>query len=417
MSETTPAVNTGDTRTLTATRMAHGGEAIARDADGRVVFIRGAYPGDTVTAEVTEVKKRFARAHVHSVEQAGDYRGQQRCPAAAQGAGCCDFGDIDPSKELELKTDVLLGQLSRVVDAETLPTPELIDLTPHRGWRTRVRLGVDEQGRAGTRKLRSHDLVTDVACTQVAEGLLDGVVGPGARTFTPGSEIIVARDGEGKRHIVETRKARRGSRVEKFTEVVEGGGTVTEHADGVAFSFPPTAFWQAHAQAPEAYTSLVRRWLADLETDAKKPVAWDLYGGVGLFVPALGDALGDKAQIFSVDYSKAASGREQEGLADYDVERVNKRVDNAVGNLPAADVVLLDPPRTGAGDKVVELTAQDKPARVIHVGCDPATFTRDAKAWLRAGYAIDRLAVINAFPGTHHFEVIAELTPEFPQSD
>ncbi|HZK32381.1 MAG TPA: TRAM domain-containing protein, partial [Corynebacterium sp.] len=304
MSETTPSLESGATLTLTATRMAHGGEAIAHDPEGRVVFLRGAYPGDTVQAEVTEVKKRFARAAVLSVEDAGPYRGAQRCPAAARGAGCCDFSDIAPERELELKAEVLAGQLSRILDPETLPAPELLDLSPDRGWRTRVRLGVDAQGRAGTRMLRSHDLVTEVACSQVAEGLLDGIVGPGARTFTPGAEIVAVLDAAGRRHIVETRKARRGSRVEKFTEVIEGGGMVTERADGVEFSFPPTAFWQAHVQAPETYTALVRRWLADLTPATERPVAWDLYGGVGLFVPALGDVLGERAQIFSVDYSR-----------------------------------------------------------------------------------------------------------------
>ena len=409
MSETT-SIEVGQSLSLTITRMAHGGEGIASGPDGRVVFVRGAYPGDVVDATVTEVKKRFGRAEATAVTTAGEYRGEQTCPAAALGAGCCDFGDINGEHETALKAEILLGQLGRVVDVEKLPAARLVDLAPRRGWRTRVRLGVDAHGRAGTRKLGSHELVTSVACTQVAPELTEGIVGDGARTFTPGSEVIAVLDADGERHIVETRKAPRGERVEDYTEVIEGDGEVIERADGVEFRFPPTAFWQAHTAAPDAYTGLVREWLEPVEND--KPVAWDLYGGVGLFVPALGDALGENSQIISVDYSPAATSTEQEGLARYDLKKVNKRVEQAVGNLAAPDVVVLDPPRTGAGNKVIELSARAEPETVIHVGCDPATFSRDVAAWYAADYEITELAVVNAFPGTHHFEVLARLNKQ-----
>lgn len=403
------AVEVGQTVRLSIDRMAHGGEGIATGPDGRVVFVRGAYPGDVVSAQITEVKKKFARAELTEVLTAGAYRGPQRCPAAAQGAGCCDFGDLDPRREPELKATILAGQLGRVVDLAGLPDTEVIALSPTRGWRTRVRLGVDEKGRAGARKLGSNDLVTSVACTQVAEGLLDGIVGENARRFTPGAEVVVVRDSAGGRHVVETRKAPRGSRVENVAEHLEGEKFVAEQADGVEFAFPPTAFWQAHSAAPNAYTGLIRRWLADAPlSEAHTPVAWDLYGGVGLFVPALSDSLGAGAKVISVDYSPAAN-TPQAGLASYDVDRVNKRVEQAVDQLSGPHVVALDPPRTGAGAKVIAATAKANPARVIHIGCDPATFSRDIASWKEHGYRIERLALLDAFPGTHHFEVVAQL--------
>lgn len=187
--------------------------------------------------------------------------------------------------------------------------------------------------------------------------------------------------------------------------MLEGSGTVTEHADGHTFHFPATGFWQAHVAAPDAYTTLVREWLADLP--AGEGVGWDLYGGVGLFVPALASALGDGAVIHSVDYSTSARNQEFDG---HRVEWHNTLVEKAIGSLPAPRVVVLDPPRTGAGDEVVAGVAKQNPERVIHVGCDPATFSRDVAAWGEAGYRLTRLAVLNAFPGTHHFEVMAQLS-------
>ncbi|MDO5511989.1 class I SAM-dependent RNA methyltransferase [Corynebacterium sp.] len=380
--------------------MAHGGEGIA-ELDGRVVFVRGAFPGDVVTVRLTQDKKRFARAVVTEVVTAGPLRVPQACPAAAAGAGCCDFGELDPEAETALKADILLGQLTRLGRVAQPPEPELYPLTPVRGWRTRVRLGVDKQGRAGFRAQGTHDIIP-VACSQVVPELIDGLLD---RTYTPGAEIVAVLDSTGQRHVVETRRAPRGRRVEKVEQVLEGSGTVTERADGHTFRFPATAFWQAHVAAPHAYTALVRQWLGELSAGG---VGWDLYGGVGLFVPALADALG--GVIHSVDYSPAAAELTQDGLAGYSVERHNQLVEKAIGTLPAPRVVVLDPPRTGAGEEVVAGVAKQDPERIIHVGCDPATFSRDVAAWGDAGYQLQKLAVLNAFPGTHHFEVMAELS-------
>jgi tRNA/tmRNA/rRNA uracil-C5-methylase (TrmA/RlmC/RlmD family) len=81
-------------------------------------------------------------------------------------------------------------------------------------------------------------------------------------------------------------------------------------------------------------------------------------------------------------------------------------VEKALAYLPSADVVVLDPPRVGAGQDVVSAIAKKAPPAVIHIGCDPATFARDAHAWVSNGYTLEKLTVFNAFPGTHHMETI-----------
>ncbi len=407
------AANPDEIVTLTIDRLAHGGEGVARDSQGRVVFVAGGLPGDEVEAKITARKKNFARAEVVGVVSPGDLRVESACPAAAQGAGCCDFATLDPAHELEVKAGILADQLQRVGKLTQLPTPELIELAPHRGWRTRVRLGVDAKGRAGLRRRGSHELVTDVACTQLAPGLVDGLVGEGARRFTPGAEVIVVLDSDGNRHVVETRRAPRGKRVERIEEVLEGSGTVVERAGGHEFRFPATAFWQAHTKAADAYVHLADTWLAGLEPTGG--CAWDLYGGVGVFVPVLAEALqapdGKPGRVVSVDYSPAATQNLQPSLEPYGPEVVSAKVEAAISQLPGPDAVILDPPRTGAGARVVADIAAAGPQRVIHVGCDPATFARDLRAWEDAGYGIDKLAVFNAFPGTHHMEAAALLVP------
>ena len=161
--------------------------------------------------------------------------------------------------------------------------------------------------------------------------------------------------------------------METIREVVEGSGKVHEHVDGRTFSFPATAFWQAHSQAPAAYTELIVEWLG--ERDYQEHTAWDLYGGVGLFVPVLAHAV--QGNVISVDYSPAATAGEQAGLADCDVEVKSAKVEQVAAQLPKPGAVVLDPPRTGAGEDVIRSVAAAAPQAVVHVGCDPATFARD----------------------------------------
>lgn len=397
--------------------MAHGGEGIARDDDGRVVFVAGAIPGDTVDARVTKAKKRWARAALDKVVVASGDRIDPACPAAAAGAGCCDYAHIAPAAQLGYKREVLLGQLGSLARSSGVlaglgeqgpdAALECDSLSPSAGWRTRVRLGVDERGRAGLRRAGSAEIVADRACTQPVTGLLDGIVGAGARRFSPGSEVIAVRDALGARHVVVAAAPQRGRRVERTEAVVEGDGLVTERVGSRAFRFPATAFWQAHVAAAQAYSDIVAEWGAG---NYSRSVGWDLYGGVGAFAPAIDAALGGASRIETVDYSASAAQVRQDGLAGLNVAVHNTTVEKAAGLLPPG-LVVLDPPRSGAGAEVVKKVAAAGPERVIHVGCDPATFSRDLGYWGENGYRVTRMKLIDAFPNTHHFEVVAALEP------
>lgn len=408
-----PAVEAGASVHLRVRTMAHGGEGIADAPDGRVVFVRGAIRGDTVEATLTKVKKRWARAETTAVVDPSPHRVDPTCPAAAAGAGCCDFSDIAADAQLEFKREVLLGQLgalssrSGVLEGFDLDSVEVIQLAPVTGWRTRVRLGVDSQGNAGMRRARSTDVVAGVACTQPVPGLLEGIVGEGAKRFTPGSELVVAVDSEGNRHVVETQAAQRGRRVERVERVLEGPGELVERVRGYDFVFPPTAFWQAHRRAPEAYSDVIAQWGAG---EYANRVGWDLYGGVGAFVPAMSEALGG-GRIESVDYSSAATSRRQQVADACDVRVHHGDAAAVVTELDRPSLVVLDPPRAGAGADVVRAIAQAAPERIIHIGCDPATFARDLAGFGEHGYAVKKMKLIDAFPNTHHFEVIAVLEP------
>lgn len=407
------ALERGQRVQLHVRAMAHGGEGIADAPDGRVVFVPGAIPGDVVDATLGRVKKRWARAESATVVKPSADRIEPGCPAAAAGAGCCDYSHIRPEAQLRLKAEVLTGQLRSLAGSSGvlagLKGPgdfDAVQLQPATGWRTRVRLGVDSKGRAGMRKARSNDIVAGIVCTQPVPGLLDGLVGPDAQRFTPGAELVAVMDSDGARHVVETAAPRRGQRVEHAERVIEGDGEVVQRVRGHSFRFPPTAFWQAHVNAPEAYSNFIAA--TELPQEAPR-VGWDLYGGVGAFVPAIHAALG-RGEVHTVDMSDSAA-RSNAALADADWHYHRAIVQEGVAQLPRPGLVVLDPPRAGAGQQVVEAVATVNPARVVHVGCDPATFARDAGYFGQQGYVIERMVLIDAFPSTHHFEVLAALAP------
>ena len=405
MTDTTELAK-GDIISVEVIRPAHGGEGVAH-FDGRVIFVQGGIPGDQVDLQITQLKKKWARGQITEVAKPSPDRVASRCLAAAAGAGCCDYAELNPEVELELKTRVLRDQLERIGGVEDLPEIEVHDLKPHAGWRTRVRLGVDASGRAGFRKVKSNELVTQAACSQVVPSLLDGLVGEGARLFTPGAEIIAAIDDKGQRHIVESRKAPRGRRTETVLKVLEGTGEVEQTVGEYTWKFPVSAFWQAHLKAPQAYSDFIGGVLESLElvdVDKRGPVAWDLYGGVGLFAPVIAGKLG--AAVHSVELSKGSAEAGETALAGLPVTFHTGKVEGMASQLPSPHVVVLDPPRTGAGNDVLKSIAEAKPQLVIHIGCDPATFARDVADWKENGYEMDQVAVFNAFPGTHHFETI-----------
>ena len=147
---------------LRPTAMAAGGEAVAREASGRVVFVRGALPGEAVVARMVEERERYARAVVERVVEAAPGRVEPPCPYVAAGCGGCSWQHIAPAEQRALKRQIAQDALARaggVAGAVVGDGPELATA----GFRTTVRLAVTD-GRAGYRRLRSHEVVPVDAC-------------------------------------------------------------------------------------------------------------------------------------------------------------------------------------------------------------------------------------------------------------
>jgi tRNA/tmRNA/rRNA uracil-C5-methylase (TrmA/RlmC/RlmD family) len=273
------------------------------------------------------------------------------------------------------------------------------------GWRTRVRLEVGTDRRPGFHRYHSDELVTDLRCAQLSAGMLDGLSGAGSEPdLTPTAQLHVAVDDDGERHVVHT--VRQGKRT--ATKVVQGSYDAVQRVGTRSWRVPVTAFWQAHRDAARVYSGLVADWA---QPGAGMTV-WDLYGGAGVFAATVADAVGQSGRVLTVDTSRAATRAARAALVDLpQVDVVTDSVRRALAvQRSSADVAVLDPPRSGAGREVIDLLAGAGVPRVVHIGCEAASFARDIGLYLGHGYLVEKIKVFDAFPLTHHTECVALLT-------
>ncbi len=378
---------------------ANGGSCVARE-DGRVVFVRYALPGELVRARVTSQRGSYWHADAVEVLEASDDRIDPLCPVAGpDGAGCCDLAFADPAAARIIKGQVVGNQLARLGHYPWNGAAEPVGTGGPRGWRTRLQLDVGADGRAGLHRYHSTELVTDLRCAQLPAGMVHGLDGPRWRA---GDRLHVVVDDEGRRHVVTT------TRGEREPTVVEGERTTVQRVGQRVWRLPVTAFWQSHRDAAAVYSGLVRQWAAGAGAVRR---AWDLYGGAGLFAAVLAQVVGPGGRVHTVDTARGASAAARAALADLAAVTV---VSGSVrgflaGQSGSADVAVLDPPRAGAGRAVIDLLAKATVPRIIHIGCEAASFARDIGLYRGHGYQVESIRVFDAFPLTHHVECAALL--------
>lgn len=317
-----------------------------------------------------------------------------------------------------------LAKIDRAVTVEAAPGDDDRDGL---GYRTRITLMAGEDGRAGMRRYRSHDVValTDMplATAQVAELAAGEKVF--RRRWTPGSrlELIAPANGAAPMLLVDGAPwrgrgpDRRANARRTVTETVTGAAGRGGDQPRAEWTYRLAAdgFWQVHREAPGLLVDAVLAGVGDV--DGARVL--DLYSGAGLFSLPLAQAVGASGRLTTVEGDAVAVKNARRNLHRFGqvdlrhgpVDRV-LRDGGAGGERPSADVVVLDPPRVGAGRAVVESIAALRPSRVVYVACDPAAFARDAGYLAGHGYVLEQMRAFDLFPHTHHVEIVAVFTHE-----
>jgi tRNA/tmRNA/rRNA uracil-C5-methylase (TrmA/RlmC/RlmD family) len=421
---------------LTVTGVAHGGWCVARDAGGRVVFVRHALPGERVRARITDATASFARAEAIEVLQASPDRVPPRCPHARPGGcGGCDWQHADLAAQRRLKAEVVRDQLRRIagLDREVTVEPVAGDEDGLR-WRTRVKFSVGPGGTAGLLAHRSHQVI-EVGDCPIAHPLVRAPDVTG-RNWAPARSVEVAvSPASGERAmIVTTPQGAAGTGIAAAADTVlaagrggrltalSGRGSLRQHAAGRSWRVSAGAFWQVHPGAADALSAAV----LDVLRPRPGEVALDLFCGAGLFAGALAAAVGPDGVVVAVDADRSAVRDARHNLRGTPWARVHAADAATVlarGGWPRPALAVLDPPRTGVPRQVIErlLAPGDGPGTggsglraVAYVSCDPATLARDIAVFAGHGWRLDGLRAFDIFPMTHHVECVAALTPAAP---
>jgi tRNA/tmRNA/rRNA uracil-C5-methylase (TrmA/RlmC/RlmD family) len=399
---------------VTVGPVAHGGHCVARH-EGRVVFVRHSLPGERVVVRVTEDRHPgFCRADAIEVLEAAPARVERPCPYSGPGrCGGCDWQHVDPAEQRRLKAAVVREQLARLAGLHDVDvTVEELPGGPLR-WRSRARFAVDRSGAAGLRRHRSHDVVVLDDCPITVESAAAAVL---QRRWPGAGAVDVTVDSTGA--VTTTRLDRRGQPTS--SRVVRPGGDLPEEpvaraerrAGGRDWEVEGTGFWQVHPAAADALVDAVSGF-ADVRPG---DTVLDLYAGAGLFGGALAPLAGPGGRVVCVETDPGACASAAANLAAFPQAEVWQGEVDAEGlsgllaELGTPDVVVLDPPRAGAGQAVSRLLAGSGARAVVYVACDPAALARDVAAFATAGYRLAGVRAFDAFPMTAHVECVALLS-------
>lgn len=434
------------TMTVTVTvgqGVAAGGDGLARMPDGRVLFVEGALPGETVEVMVVDSRRDHAKGRVVDVVAASPSRIAPICPHVAEGCGGCGWAHIDPDAQVDLAHRVVTDALGRIGHLRQRPRFLPARRLDTVGYRTTVTMGVTADGHLAYHRHHAadlvpvgdcrvaHPLVSDLIDAVTAPGwgvvtlrvglaggqrlaVLDPapVVGgraggrasgpPGARGGPRGRDRARARGGP-----VPTRHGKGPVNAPADVDVVRpgDGGAFDEEVAGRWWRISARSFFQAGPQGAELLVDAVDA-AVDGALGADDHLV-DAYAGVGL----LGGTIASRrqARLTAVESDRSAVFDARCNLADLDATVVA----GEVGAWPpeAADVVIADPARPGLGRPGVGVLAATGARRLVLVSCDPASLGRDTALLADAGYRLVTVEIVGMFPDTVHIETVSCFEP------
>jgi tRNA/tmRNA/rRNA uracil-C5-methylase (TrmA/RlmC/RlmD family) len=404
--------------------IAGGGGCVGRSSDGKVVFVRHSLPGERVRARVTASTSSYLRADAVEVLRASSDRVEPACPHAGPGrCGGCDFQHVELGAQRRLKEARIAELLGQIAGVRREVVVEAVGGdNAGLGWRTRVRLVVDRDGRAGFRRHRSHRVERVDSCP-VAGPEVDATGALRARW--PGAaelEVLTGAAGEAGQPAAVVSVTPRGHGQPRLAEVDAGivvrekvrrdPGAIYMQAAGRTYRVSAGVFWQAHRGAAAALLEAAM----SAAGECRGARVADLYAGAGLFAVALAHAVGPDGTVLAVERDRRACADARHnaaGLPHLVVDEAEVTPELVATGIGRPSVVVLDPAREGAGTAVMRALAGLAPTlrRVVYVSCDAASFSRDARVLLDERWALTSLRAFDIFPMTEHVELVGTFEP------
>ena len=442
------------------------GEGIGK-VEGYTLFVKDALIGDTVEAVITKAKKNYGYAKMLKILDASPHRVERKCPVARQ-CGGCQIQELSYEAQLEFKTKKVYGNLERIGGF----SPEFLDtvMEPICGmeepfyYRNKAQfpIGTDREGNivTGFYAGRTHQIIPNMECAlgvSVNQKILQIIVdfmnqyGVSAYNEETGrglvrhvlirygfttKEIMVCLVINGDNFPKSEKLADKLVQIEGMTSitysvnkentnvimgkeigVLWGQGYITDYIGDVKYQISPLSFFQVNPVQTEKLYGLALEY-AGLKGNE---TVWDLYCGIGtisLFlaqkakkvygveiVPQAIDDARNNAKINGIENAEFFVGKAEEVLPEY-----YARYEKEHGEKAYADVIVVDPPRKGCDETLLDTMVEMKPERIVYVSCDSATLARDLKYLCERGYEIQRVKPVDQFPHTVHVETVVLLS-------
>ncbi len=418
---------------LTITALSHAGEGIGR-ADGRVIFVPFALPGETVQVEIVEDKAKFARAQLLSILAGSPERVTPRCPhhftlqpppgfesaSLATACGGCQLQHLAYEAQLVFKRQTVIEQLQRTGAMENPPVRPALPSPRVFSYRNHVQFSLTAFGRLGFRAAGSHKVIAIREC-HIIEPALAAVfprieVDPQeageieAISLRAGSDdetlVLFETEAEPPEMSLDMALAAALLRPDGSTMTLAGGDNVVIQVRERAFRVSGGSFFQVNTAAAGLLVDLVLEGLAL----AGGETVLDLYSGVGLFSAFIAPIA---ARVIGVEAYEPAVDDAAVNLDDFDnVDIYAAAVEDALPGLSGPfDAAVLDPPRAGCTPEALDALLSAQVARIVYVSCDAATFARDARRLAAGGYRLEWVQPVDLFPQTYHIECVALFQP------
>lgn len=429
-------------RELKFSAMAAGGEGLAREENGRVIFVPYAIAGETARVEIIEARRGFARGRLIEILEPSPHRIPPRCPhfpivgrgEALAGAsasiqnvasanasplracGGCQWQHISYAAQCEFKTQIVRDQFARVAKIPNAPVSPIIPARNEWFYRNTMQFVVDENGALCLRAPDSHTRVPIRECFIADEPIREmfKTLELDAESFdsvtlrageNTNEKFIILESDDPETPEIETDEAVSiAFRSEDVTVPILGKEFLHEKIGARVFRISPDAFFQINSAMAQTLVELVTEFLAPRAKD----ILLDAYGGVGLFGLSLAQNV---LRVIEIEENPHALQDAMVNARDLDnVQFHQGRVESILPQIDSdLDIAVIDPPRAGLERAALDALAAKEPRTIAYVSCDTATLARDVARLSEHGYRLERVQPVDLFPQTHHIESVTRL--------
>ncbi|MBU1019501.1 MAG: 23S rRNA (uracil(1939)-C(5))-methyltransferase RlmD [Patescibacteria group bacterium] len=427
---------------VTIEKLAFGGKGIGELEDGRKVFVEGAVPGDKIEASLTKIKKNYAEAQLERIIAGSDLRVEARCKHFDT-CGGCKWQMLKYEDQLRFKEEQVRETLSHIGGITEGLVQPIIGCSDPWFYRnkmefsfgdlskedTSIRLGLHPAGKwrdvfdieecflGSERVAEILARVREFAAGMDKELLVSLFVREGKKTGDIMVNLVTTDDFEGVSKFAEicldltsvywtVIKRKRGMPTQFKEHLLSGKPCIRDRIGGLEFKISPQSFFQPNTAQAEVLYEKVKEFACLTGEE----VLFDLYCGTG----TIGLYCADGArQVYGLEVNSSA-------IADAKQNALMNGIDNAeflcgdvyekILEIPACpDVVIVDPPRSGLGEKVALKITSLEPSRIVYVSCDPASLARDLRGFEESGYKVEQVQPVDMFPHTYHIENVCLL--------